>query len=146
MGYTHSAPGTIVGLGCSAISESKAGFAQNEPTVEGYITHIIKGDFALIKGHLHTETDRQIGKHITALMCMGATEFTISEEQEAWFWPFKQRTSFLEQDGLISWETEPARLTIPKGGGIFARLVAFQLDLRYWDSNTQVSQRFSKAV
>ncbi len=146
MGYTHSQPGTIVGLGCSSISESWAGFAQNEPNVEAYIEHINNGNFALVKGHLHTEADRKIGKHITSLMCMGKTSFTISEEHEEWFWPFRQRTNFLENDGLVRWENGPATLVIPKRGNIFARLVAFQLDLRYWENAQQTRQQFSKAV
>jgi oxygen-independent coproporphyrinogen-3 oxidase len=146
MGYTHSAPGTIVGLGCSSISESSAGFAQNEPNVEDYIAAVLAGNFAIIKGHLHTETDRIIGKHITEIMCMGYTHFTITEVCEPWFWPFMQRTKFLENDGFISWDSISNTLSISKDCNVFARLVAFQVDLRYWDSNTQISQRFSKAV
>ena len=133
-------------MGCSSISESWAGFAQNEPHVEAYIEQIESGNFALVKGHLHTEEDRKIGKHITSLMCMGKTNFTISEEREEWFWPFRQRTKFLENDGLVRWENGATTLVLPKGGNIFARLVAFQLDLRYWENAEQTTQQFSKAV
>lgn len=146
MGYTHSAPGTIIGLGCSAISESKAGFAQNEPTVEGYIEYITKGDFAIVKGHLHSSIDTKIGRHITELMCMGTTNFSIIEESEDWFWPFMQRTKPLENDGLLRWEKANSTLIVAEEARVLSRLVAFQLDLRYWENEKPIAQQFSKAV
>lgn len=146
MGYTHSEPGTIIGLGCSAISESSAGFAQNEPTVEGYIEHIAKDQFAIVKGHLHTKSDTKIGQHITELMCMGATHFSMIEESEDWFWPFMQRTKALESDGLLRWENGNSNLIISENARVLSRIVAFQLDLRYWENEKPIAQQFSKAV
>lgn len=69
MGYTASKTQLMVGLGASSISDSWYGFAQNVKNLEEYV-HLIGNDFIPIyRGHIHSEEDRIVRKHILNLMC-----------------------------------------------------------------------------
>ena len=61
----------------SSISDSWYGFAQNEKTVEGYAETVNNDIIPIFRGHLLTETDLIIRKHILNLMCNLETEWSL---------------------------------------------------------------------
>ena len=69
MGYTSGKTALMVGLGMSAISDSWYSFAQNVKTVEEYQEIVNQGEFPLLRGHLLSEEDLIIRKHILNIMC-----------------------------------------------------------------------------
>jgi len=77
MGYTAGKTKLMIGLGMSSISDSWYGFAQNEKTVEGYAETVNNGIIPIFRGHLLTETDLIIRKHILNLMCNLETEWSL---------------------------------------------------------------------
>ena len=69
MGYTASKTQLMVGLGASSISDSWYGFAQNVKSLEEY-AHLVENDvIPIYRGHILTEEDQIVRKHILNLMC-----------------------------------------------------------------------------
>ncbi|MDR0800962.1 oxygen-independent coproporphyrinogen III oxidase [Fluviicola sp.] len=75
MGYTTTPNELLIGLGMSAISDCKLGFAQNEKTVSEYLRRVEAGELPLTKGHQLNERDLEIRWHILNLMCRFETIF-----------------------------------------------------------------------
>ena len=69
MGYTTSHTKMMVGLGVSAIGDSWYGFAQNVKSIEDYYQILEWDKLPLIKGHILTDEDLIIRRHIQNLMC-----------------------------------------------------------------------------
>ena len=69
MGYSSSKTQVMIGLGVSSISDSWYSFAQNEKTVEEYEASINKGELSVYRGHILTEEDLIMRRHILNLMC-----------------------------------------------------------------------------
>lgn len=80
MGYTASKTQLLVGLGVSSISDSWTSFAQNEKKIETYYELLNKNQIPIIKGHILTNEDLLIRKHILNLMCTGITKIDFSSE------------------------------------------------------------------
>jgi oxygen-independent coproporphyrinogen-3 oxidase len=76
MGYTASKTQAIIGLGVSAISDSWYGFSQNVKHIETYYELITNGIIPVFRGHILTEKDLLIRKHILDLMCHFKTTWT----------------------------------------------------------------------
>lgn len=79
MGYTASKTQLMIGLGMSSISDSWYSFAQNLKTVEEYQDTVNKGIIPIFRGHLLSDEDLIIRKHILNIMC----HFETSWEDEA---------------------------------------------------------------
>lgn len=69
MGYTASKTQLMIGLGVSSISDSWYSFAQNEKNEMLYTAKVNNGQIPIFRGHLLTEEDLIIRKHILNLMC-----------------------------------------------------------------------------
>ena len=69
MGYTVSRTQMMVGLGVSSISDSWYGFAQNVKNIEEYEDLVSSGIIPVYRGHLLTDEDLIIRRHILDLMC-----------------------------------------------------------------------------
>ncbi len=69
MGYTASKTQLMVGLGVSSISDSWYSFAQNEKNEILYTAKVNNGQIPIFRGHLLTDDDLIIRKHILNLMC-----------------------------------------------------------------------------
>src|SRR5690606_30286681 len=83
MGYTASKTQLMIGLGMSSISDSWYSFAQNLKTVEEYQETVNKGIIPIFRGHLLSDEDLVIRKHILNIMC----HFETSWEDEAMQFP-----------------------------------------------------------
>jgi len=71
MGYTHTDTDLLIGLGASAISDTRYAYAQNVKKVEDYTTVIKALGFAITKGHMLTEEDHIIRNCIQQIGCRG---------------------------------------------------------------------------
>jgi oxygen-independent coproporphyrinogen-3 oxidase len=79
MGYTSSKTQLMIGLGVSSISDSWYGFAQNEKEIDEYYKRLEENKLPVFRGHLLTDEDLIIRRHILNLMC----QFTTSWEDKA---------------------------------------------------------------
>ncbi len=75
MGYTASKTQLMVGLGVSSIGDSWYSFAQNVKNIEEY-KHLVNNNIIPIyRGHILTQEDQIIRKHILNLMCTYQTSW-----------------------------------------------------------------------
>jgi oxygen-independent coproporphyrinogen-3 oxidase len=74
MGYTTTSTDLLLGLGSSAISDSRYAYAQNEKKVEDYYNALAKNSSAVTKGHMLSAEDALIRKCILQLACRGSLE------------------------------------------------------------------------
>lgn len=143
MGYTSSKTKVMIGLGVSAISDSWTGFAQNVKTIEEYYEILEKEELPLYRGHILTEEDEKLRKHILNLMCNLETSW----KDESMYFPELPdvliRLKEMEADGLISIEKD--RLIIKEQGRPFVRNVCMAFDLLLQRSKPE-TQLFSMTV
>lgn len=128
MGYTTSNTGLMIGLGVSAISDSWYGFAQNEKTVEAYQAKIEKGEIPVFRGHILSEEDLKIRKHILNLMCRLETSWESPEDYFEELPEVLVKLREMEGDGLV--EFSENGLHIPEKGRPFVRNICMAFDLR----------------
>lgn len=142
MGYTEQSSSVLIGLGVSSISDSWTAFAQNVKSVEEYINIVEKGELPLLKGHILSETDLIIRKHILNLMCKGHTSWKKPEEMDAKVEDGIRRMKWLAQDGLVMLSDDDVRVT--EYGKKFLRNICMAFDARLW-ANVPSTQIFSLA-
>lgn len=124
MGYTTNTTKLLVGLGCSSISDTWDGFAQNIKTVEEYQKVVNDGHFPIFKGHSLTEEDLTIRQHILDLMCQHKTVV------DKYYYEAEDKFKEFIKDGLI--EIKDHTIYITKTGKLFLRNVCLAFDKRYW--------------
>lgn len=143
MGYTTSNTGLMIGLGVSAISDSWYGFAQNEKTVEAYQERVGQGEIPVFRGHILTEQDLLIRKHILNLMCRLETSW---KDPRNYFEELPEvlvKLREMEADGLLNFR--PDGLRIPESGRPFVRNICMAFDLRM-QARQPETQLFSMTV
>ena len=127
MGYSSSKTQLMIGLGMSAISDSWYAFAQNDKSVESYQEQVGEGIIPVFRGHILTEEDLIIRKHILNLMCTLETSWDedshLPELDNA-----MERLQEMQGDGLV--ELSRNRIRITEKGRAFTRNVAMAFDLR----------------
>lgn len=124
MGYTTNTTKLLVGLGCSSISDTWDGFAQNIKTVEEYQKVVNEGHFPIFKGHSLTKEDLIIRQHILDLMCRHKTTI------DNYYTESTKKFNELLKDGLI--EVNNDAIIITESGKLFLRNVCLAFDKRYW--------------
>jgi oxygen-independent coproporphyrinogen-3 oxidase len=137
MGYTDRQTEVLLGLGVSAISDCRTAFAQNNKTVEEYLSKVNNDEFPVNKGHLLNEIDLYIRQHILNLMCKGTTSFMTEIPLR-----IKQRLEPLVADHLVEIEAQEVR--IPIAGKAYLRNICMAFDERLWQRQPQTSL-FSQA-
>ncbi|SDK69573.1 oxygen-independent coproporphyrinogen-3 oxidase [Salinimicrobium catena] len=143
MGYTSSKTKVMIGLGVSAISDSWTGFAQNVKTIEEYYEILEKGELPLYRGHILTEEDEKLRRHILNLMCNLETSWSDEKDHFPELPDVLIRLKEMEADGLITFENE--KLTIKEEGRPFVRNVCMAFDLLLQRSKPE-TQLFSMTV
>ncbi|MBY8961741.1 oxygen-independent coproporphyrinogen III oxidase [Flavobacterium sp. D11R37] len=128
MGYSASKTQLMIGLGVSSISDSWYSFAQNEKNLEDYYRRLEENELPVFRGHLLTDEDLIIRRHILNLMCC----FTTSWKAENTFFnelpEVLESLTEMEQDGLI--EITAYSLTVTEKGKAFVRNICMAFDLR----------------
>lgn len=142
MGYTHQYSQLMVGLGVSSISDSWTAFAQNVKKVEDYIGLVNEGKIPVIKGHILSQEDLVIRRHILNLMCNGETSWALPEQQHPAFALGLARMKLIADDELVTLTAQQLKVT-PLGKR-FLRNICMALDSRLWANQPQ-TQLFSMA-
>lgn len=128
MGYTPARTQVMIGLGVSAIGDSWYGFGQNVKALEEYLELVAQNTLPIYRGHLLTDEDLIIRKHILNVMCLLETSW---KEQSLQFNELPEVIIDLkefENDGLIS--IEDTMLKINEKGRPFVRNICMAFDLR----------------
>jgi len=127
MGYTAGKTELMIGLGMSSISDSWYAFAQNEKTIEDYTEKVNAGIIPIFRGHLLTDADLIIRKHILNLMCNLETEWKIGLDEKVKS-EIVHRLQAIIDDGLI--EVSENKITVKEEGRMFVRNICMAFDLR----------------
>lgn len=143
MGYTPTYTKLLVGLGVSSISDAWSGFVQNAKVVEEYYKLLGEGKLPFFKGHILTEEDLILRKHISDLMCRFETSWEKEEMQTEFLSKTIERMSEFEKDGLL--KLSPFHLEITEEGKPFVRNICMAFDARLW-RNQPHTRIFSSTV
>jgi oxygen-independent coproporphyrinogen-3 oxidase len=123
MGYTAQKTSLMIGLGMSAISDSWGAFAQNVKTVKEYQSLVHQGEIPVFRGHILTQQDLKIRKHILNLMCRFETSWDVGSEQPILDADLLKQ---IEADNLIEFTAN--RVEILELGKTFVRNVCMAFD------------------
>lgn len=135
MGYNSSKTQVMLGLGVSAIGDSWYSFAQNVKGLAEYY-HLLDNDILPVsRGHILTDEDLVIRKHILNLMC----HFETSWETLGDYFPelpqVLEALEELQHDGLVVISKKSMKVTPP--GKAFVRNVCIPFDLRLQRNSPQ---------
>lgn len=128
MGYSSSKTQVMIGLGVSSISDSWYNFGQNEKTVEAYEKTIRSGELSVFKGHILTQEDLVMRRHILNLMCNLSTSWKEEEMHIENSEEIKAMLVGMEEDGLI--QILEDGLIVNEAGRPFVRNVCMAFDKR----------------
>lgn len=128
MGYSSSKTQLMIGLGVSSISDSWYSFAQNVKNLEDYYQMLEWDKLPVYRGHLLTDEDLIIRKHILNLMCKFETSWadntTYFEEIPEVLIQLKE----MENDGLIT--IKDTSIQVLEAGKPYVRNICMAFDLR----------------
>lgn len=128
MGYTASHTKLMIGLGVSSISDSWNAFAQNVKTVKEYETLLGENKFPFLKGHLLSNEDLILRKHILNIMCHFETNWQDSENYCNHIPIAISKLKEAENDGLI--EIIKKGLKVTPQGIPFVRNICMAFDAK----------------
>jgi len=143
MGYTSSKTQLMIGLGVSSISDSWYSFAQNEKTIEEYYNKLNQNKLPIFRGHILTNEDLVIRKHILNLMCQFETSW---EKEQEFFIELPEiipQLHEMETDGLIVISSK--KIVITEKGKPFVRNICMAFDLRL-KRNAPQTELFSMTI
>ena len=143
MGYTASKTQLMIGLGISAISDSWYGFAQNVKTVKEYEEVLSQDRIPVYRGHILSEEDLILRRHILNLMCQFHTSWEMPQLQFAEAEEVKMRLSEMQKDGLI--HLLPQGIEVTDVGKPFVRNICMAFDLRL-QRNVPTTRIFSMTI
>ena len=143
MGYTANHTQLMIGLGVSAIGDTLYAFGQNVKTVEGYMDKVEQGALPIFRGHILSDEDLIVRKHITNIMCNYETSWDSLSGDEEVTMKGLARLEELESDGLVVIKEDGLR--VPESGKPFIRNICMALDARLW-ANVPETEVFSKTI
>ncbi len=128
MGYNSSKTQVMLGLGVSAISDSWYSFAQNVKGISEYY-HLLENDILpIFRGHILTDEDLIIRKHILNLMCNFKTSWNNKSDYFEELPEVIDKLKELKNDGLIDFGEKTILVT--EKGKPFVRNICLPFDLR----------------
>ncbi|TLF45179.1 oxygen-independent coproporphyrinogen III oxidase [Maribacter aurantiacus] len=143
MGYTASKTQLMVGLGASSISDSWYGFAQNVKSLEEY-QHLVENNIIpIFRGHILTDEDRIIRKHILNLMCQLETIWFQESMRFKELPVVMDRLKEMQDDGLL--EMTQYQLRVTEKGRPFVRNICMAFDLKLHEK-TPETRLFSMTI
>lgn len=143
MGYTTTDTQLLVGLGVSSIGDSWTGFAQNVKVFEEYVKMVNENKLPIVRGHILTDEDLIIRRHILNLMCHFETSWEEKSMQCEAFYEGLERLQEMVKDDLLL--ISPYRMEVTDKGRAFVRNICMALDARLWRKQPE-SQIFSQTV
>lgn len=138
MGYTASKTQLMIGLGVSAISDSWYGFAQNVKSIEEYY-HLLKEQILpVFRGHILSDEDLIIRRHILNLMCGFKTTWSSNHLYFKELPDVLIKLKEMEHDGILEIEKDSIKI-LPEGRPFVRNVcMAFDLLLQRKQPNTQL--------
>lgn len=143
MGYTDVYSSLLIGLGVSSISDTWHTYAQNLKTVEQYFKAVKQNNIPIFKGHLLSQEDLILRKHILNIMCRGNTEWKDENMKCEAVYEALERLREMETDGLVV--IYPYCMRVTKKGKTFMRNICMAFDARLW-RNVPKTTIFSKVI
>lgn len=143
MGYTSRQVSPLIGLGVSSISDSWDAFAQNEKLLETYQSRVEKGELPILRGHVLSDEDRIIRRHVLNLMTRFETSWNASAGFTSFLSDVSERLSELGRDGLV--ELSPDSCKVTEVGRPFLRNICMAFDARL-QRQAPSTQLFSKTI
>lgn len=143
MGYTANKTQLMIGLGLSSISDSWYAFAQNVKTVKEYQKLVNQGEIPIFRGHLLSEEDLIVRKHIVNLMCHFKSRWNLEEKEIV---DLKKQTALLfemEHDGLVILKEDS--IVVPEHARPYVRNICMALDM-HLQKNKPETQLFSMTI
>ena len=128
MGYSSSKTKLMIGLGVSSISDSWLSFAQNVKNLEDYYQILEWGKLPVYRGHLLTDEDLIIRKHILNLMCQFQTSWGNDETYFEEISEILIQLKEMEKDGLLIIRENMIQVT--DAGKPYVRNICMAFDLR----------------
>ncbi len=143
MGYTSSKTLLMIGLGVSSISDSWYSFAQNEKTIEDYYKRLDNNELPVFRGHILTNEDLIIRKHILNLMCQFETSWKNDDDFFTELPEIINQLHEMETDGLVKISSQSLEVT--EKGKPFVRNICMAFDLRL-KRNLPQTELFSMTI
>ncbi|WGH76819.1 oxygen-independent coproporphyrinogen III oxidase [Tenacibaculum tangerinum] len=143
MGYTANKTQLMVGLGMSSISDSWYGFAQNVKTVKEYEKIVNEGEIPVFRGHILSEEDLIIRKHILNIMCHFSTSWESASLQIENVEAHIEKLDEMIDDGLVFIEGE--KLTVPEKARPYVRNICMAFDKKLHEKQPE-TKLFSMTI
>ena len=128
MGYSASKTQVMIGLGVSAIGDTWYGFGQNEKNLEQYYGYIERDELPITRGHILTDEDLVIRRHILNLMCRFETSWSSSADYFPELPSVLESLREMQSDGLLEFVTDG--MVVTEAGKHFVRNICMAFDLR----------------
>lgn len=142
MGYTASKTKLMIGLGVSSISDSWYGFAQNVKSIEEYRHLVDNKIIPIYRGHILSDEDTIVRKHILNLMCsfqttLGKNDITSNKSIVL------EKLIELVSDGLVVIAEDT--IIVTDKGRPFVRNIAMAFDM-YLNKQEPEKKLFSMTI
>ncbi len=142
MGYTIQHSSTLIALGTSSIGQTDDMYVQNVKEVEEYQT-LVEKQIPVFKGHIVSEEEKQMRKHILNLLCYFETKWdneqdiihTMLEDNPMW--------ENVVQDGLVILDKNTIKIT--DTGKLLIRNICYALDKASQKAHSE-KPLFSKGI
>ncbi|WP_181899510.1 oxygen-independent coproporphyrinogen III oxidase [Flagellimonas nanhaiensis] len=130
MGYTPSKTKLMIGLGVSSIGDSWYGFAQNVKSLDEYEHLVNSGVIPIFRGHILTQEDQILRKHILNIMCQFETHWGKNEIESVDFDRIIENLTEMQSDGLVEIGADYIKVT--SKGRPFVRNISMAFDLKLY--------------
>jgi oxygen-independent coproporphyrinogen-3 oxidase len=127
MGYTASKTQLMIGLGVSSIGDSWYSFAQNVKSLEEYKHLVGNNIIPIYRGHILTDEDQFIRRHILNLMCRFESSWDQESENSELLEQILTRLREMEKDELVEISVNKVRVT--EKGRPFIRNICMAFDV-----------------
>jgi oxygen-independent coproporphyrinogen-3 oxidase len=143
MGYTTQNTSVLIGLGVSSISDTWTAFAQNVKDIKPYETMVSEGKFPIEKGHLLSDEDLFLRKHVLSVMCKGKTSWDNKHPFAPLMKKAQTKWADMKNDGLLDFGEDFVEATVH--GKMFLRNISAAFDA-YLGAEKSEKQVFSRGV
>lgn len=144
MGYTVQHTNTLIALGVSSISDSGDMYVQNVKEVEEYQI-MVNEKIPIFKGHILTDAEKHIKKHILNLLCYFETSW--QDDNDIILQMMNNNTMWeqLIADHLVEVNNRTKHIHATDIGKLLIRNIAYALDVPSQQAHSE-KPLFSKAI
>jgi oxygen-independent coproporphyrinogen-3 oxidase len=152
MGYTSRFVAPLIGLGVSAIGDTWNIFAQNEKVLEKYYERLKKNELPILRGHILTDEDMVLRKHILNIMTLFETSWSKNNLHTLFLEKTLEKLEEFKSDDLIevtiddkNQDESKTIIKVKDKGRPFLRNISMAFDARLF-RNAPSTQIFSKTI